>query len=107
MDHRPAAGQDHHVFMVNLLTNRQKHRVPTNVSVHPPASQSESNTDGVESASAASPIDTIKAVMQHHVAVTTSNEVVVQHPEAYATFLDLWLQEGLSRFVVTQKFKKS
>lgn len=99
------AVQDQPVFMVNLLTNRQKHRVPTIVSVHPPAATAYHSEPGHTESE--SPTHHIRAVVNDHVAVATSNDVVVQHPEAYATFLDLWLQEGLSRFVVTQKFKKS
>lgn len=49
----------------------------------------------------------VRAVLQRHLTVLASNDTVSVHPDAYADFLDLWLQEGLSRFVVAQKLKTS
>lgn len=115
------------VFMVDLLANRQKQRRVISLQPgcqdgdagHPSSTNPHTNASERGSTSVAtrnyddddhddrSTMSVVASSVQRHVRVASSNDVVLQNPGAYAAFLELWMQEGLSRFILTQKSKRS
>lgn len=125
------------IFLVNLLANRQKHRrsvvtvVPPVATHAPPAPtlmtavgdgpEDEDEDDDVHDDADIDDTgrrggatntgdrawDRIRIVADRHIRLAASNDIVQRGAVEYTEFLNLWLQEGLSRFVLQQKSKKS
>lgn len=90
------------VFMVNLLANKQKHRRPSVISAaHKAAQEEEEENDVVD------PASDVRGILTRHAEVAVANGIVMQHCAAYGDFLDKWLQEGMSRFILNQKSKRN
>ena len=82
-------------MMLGLLANRQKQKPKPPL---PPAA--------VEPPPLVICSDRLHPVYNKHETIACANETVLRHVSEYETFLDLWLQEGLTRFCTSQKCKR-